>query len=227
MEKLGDILRAAREQSPRPAVIPSPEASDIQSDEEKADPKEYWRKSLRITDMEHTFKNFKPRAGSKLALRAFRAIADGTTDKPFLFCYGTTGNGKTHLIEATILRWLERGIICRYLVVEEFLAMLRRAMNENARTGEAELFDRFCANPYMVLDDLAIEQGTPWQFSRLEELIRRRDAGRLVTIMTTNRDIQQLFDEGNMPRLLSRFSDPDKSEMILNGAIDYRLREAK
>jgi len=180
---------------------------------------------LRITCMDNTFENFKPRPGTELSLRAFKALADGTTDKPFLFCYGTTGCGKTHLIEATIIRWLERGIICRYYTVGEFLALLKAAMNDNDRADEAELFGRFCNAPYLVLDDLGLEYGTKWEYSRLEELIRRRDAERLVTIMATNRDIQQLQKEGDVPRLLSRFSDPAVSELVVNGAIDYRLRE--
>ena len=189
------------------------------------DKKEATRLSLRITNRNCTFENFKLREGTEAAFKAFKALADGTTDKPFLFCYGTTGCGKTHLIEATIRQWFYgRGIICRYLTVGEFLALLKGAMIDKDRGDEGELFRRYCTAPYLVLDDLGLEYGTKWEYSKLEELIRCRDADGLVTIMATNKDFKQLLSEGNMPRLLSRFSDSSVSQLILNGASDFRRR---
>lgn len=192
----------------------------------EADKRGAIQRSLRITSLNHTFENFKHRKGTEAAVKAFEALADGTTDKPFLFCYGTTGCGKTHLIDATIIRLYNRGILCRYLTTGEFLALLKGAMTDKDRTDEGELFRRYCTAPYLILDDLGLEYGTKWEYSRLEELIRCRDADGLVTIITTNKDFKQLVDEGNIPRLLNRFRDPSKSQLIFNAASSYRERSA-
>ena len=179
------------------------------------------RSSMRISSLGHTFDSFKVLAGTEEVFRAFKAIAQGETEKPFLFCYGGVGNGKTHLCEATVIELRKRGIFCRYYTVPEIMSLLKRAINrEISGVDPDDLLQRFCQARALILDDLEI--GTDWERQKLEMLIDARYRNRRLTVLVSNRDLDEL--EKWSDRIVSRLSDPDVSHMVLNRGEDYRRR---
>ena len=177
---------------------------------------------LRVSDDKHTFATFKQTKGTELAFKAFKALAEGATDKPFLFTYGPVGNGKTHLVEALILRWWERGINCRYFTVYEMIDRIKAGIPDDATFSADEVVQALSTQKRLVMDDLGVEYETPFTQSKLEQIVDSRYRARLVTVMTTNKDLSQLSE-----RIISRFSDPEVSQFVLNSARDYRRRNLK
>lgn len=176
---------------------------------------------MRISDLGHTFESFKVLPGTEDAVRAFRAVAKGETEKPFLLCYGGVGNGKTHLCEATVIELRKRGIFCRYYTVPEIMSLLKKAINrEVPGLSPDDLLERFSQARALIMDDLEI--GTPWEKRELEMLVDTRYRSQRLTVIVSNRDLGELEEWSE--RIVSRFSDPDISEMVLNKGEDYRKR---
>jgi len=176
---------------------------------------------LRISSTEHTFANFRRIKGTETCYKAFKSLAEGKTDLPFLFCYGVVGNGKTHLIEALILRWYERGLICRYARCSDIIATIKRGMDKDQFITVEDRVESFSKSKRLVLDDIGGGMyETPWVDAQLENIIDARYRARLVTVATTNLDLSKLPE-----RIVSRFMDPDVSVVVLNEATDYRRRQ--
>lgn len=175
-----------------------------------------------------TFANYNQRIpGVKKAFDAFKALADGTTDKPFLLCIGGVGNGKTHLIMATINRLNERGVFrayqAWYQTAPDFFDYLRSGMNTPPGVPDVEERTRQMSRcPFLCLDDLGMEYGTKWEYARLDQIIDARYRNRLITIAATNKDISEL--KAVMERVISRFSDTEISQLVLNEGSDYRRK---
>lgn len=97
-----------------------------------------------------TFDNFKPVLGAETTLDAFRDIAFNPDAPPLLFVYGTTGNGKTHLCEATIIELLKRGVDCRLWAVADLVSKLKESIPEN--TTEL-IISNLKKLPALILDE--------------------------------------------------------------------------
>lgn len=181
-----------------------------------------------MSDMNHTFANFRRVKGTANALGAFKALADG--ERPFLLCYGGVGNGKTHLLEAAAIRLNEMGKHGRLWVFADFLSWLRRLMGEKLEDVDT-IIERYQSNrAYLFFDDVGMEYGTPWEESVLERIINGRYRSRGITALVTNKDLDQVDDKGRRcipERVVSRFFDPDIGVVVLNEAEDYRKRVAK
>lgn len=176
---------------------------------------------LRLFSLEHTFANFKKRKGTEKSLEAFQNLAEGKTDKPWLFCYGTFGNGKTHLVEALILRWWERGILCRYLTCSDIISSIKRGMEKEQFITVEDRVKSISETPRLVIDDIGGGMyETAWVDAQLENIIDARYRARLVTVATTNLDLSKLPE-----RIVSRFMDPDISVVVLNEGSDFRRRQ--
>lgn len=175
--------------------------------------------SFGVSNLNHTFENFKVVPGTKEAYEAFKALAEGT-GKPFLLCYGGVGNGKTHLLEALALRLRERGIISRVWVVADFLSYLRRLMCEGKEDMDV-VIERYQSGCAVLFDDFGMEYGTDWEMSVMERIINGRYRARAITVVNTNKDLDEL-----PVRVVSRFFDPDIGIVVLNSASDFRRRKA-
>ena len=177
--------------------------------------------SRSLSTLDHTFKSWHLAKGTEKAFVAARALGEGTTDLPFLLIYGGTGNGKTHLIEATIIALGQRGIWARYWTAAGMFDFLKAGIN--AELGHPDVDDRIeqlCNSRVLVLDDLGVEKDSVWNWSQLERIIDYRYRFRNITIVATNLDIDDL--EKKSERIISRFSDPDVACLILNRGEDYR-----
>jgi len=175
-----------------------------------------WLKVKGLAEIENTFENFVHIGGTEAAFEAFQQLANGWTDKPFLLCAGGVGNGKTHLCQAAVARLNQREVKTWYYSVADFFAELKAGMTNN--TVEEKIKWAKQAQG-LCLDDLGVNYGSMWELARLEEIVDARYREGLTTILTTNRDIKEIPE-----RIVSRFYDPDRSNVVLNSAPDYRRR---
>ena len=179
-----------------------------------------------ISSLNHTFENFRGLKGTQEAFNVFSNLASRKSDKKFILCFGVTGSGKTHLIEATIIAWAKQGIFARYNTMSEILRRLKSSFNQRHIPTYDEVFKSICGTPRLIIDDYGMgSTETRWEVSELEDIINERyhkryyDDGK-VTILASNKDIKGLPD-----RVVSRFYDPDFGVVVFMEAGDYRRRK--
>ncbi len=190
------------------------------SEESIEEKREKLRQSLGVSTLNNTFENFKVLPGTADAHKAFKALAEGQVDRPLLLCYGGVGNGKTHLCEASVITLYKRGIFCRYLTMARVMRVFKAAIRPTSSTSLEVLLERYCQAHCLVLDDVGMGgSGSEWEYGQLEEIVNERYREKLFTIMTTNRDLEELPE-----RVVSRFSDPAVGVVVLNSGADYRRR---
>ena len=212
MEKVGDIINRLRTEG-----IPLRKNTEMSPIDESRS----LEAELRLPLLHHTFANFKRRKGTEIAYKAFKDLADGVTELPFLLCTGGVGNGKTHLVEALIRRWYERGILCRYLRCADVLSVIKRGMEKDQSVPVEERVRIYSEGSRLVIDDIGGGvYETDWVRAQLENIIDARYRNRLVTVATTNLDLSELPE-----RIGSRFADPSISQLVINEATDYRRRQ--
>lgn len=182
--------------------------------------------SLNISSLSHTFANFKVTDANRGIVKIFKTIPDGKCQYKFILLYGTTGCGKTHLIEALILEWDKMDIRYRYTTIGERLRALRQCLDKNHIPSLQDVMNSYFVAPRLILDDygMGITESI-WEQSILEEIIDERYRRRfypqeMITILTTNKDIKELPD-----RVVSRFKDPDTGIILFNSDSDYRRRK--
>ncbi len=180
--------------------------------------REELRKSLCVASLDNTFENFRPVAGTKEALAAFKALVEGKTKRKMLLVYGGVGNGKTHLCEAAAIALYKRGLFCRVLTMAKIMRALKSCMDPEPLTSLEGLICRYGQAERLIIEDVGMGgSGSAWEYGQLEDIIATRYRERLFTIMTTNRDLIELPE-----RIVSRFRDPDVGMVVLNEGADYR-----
>jgi DNA replication protein DnaC len=179
-----------------------------------------------LSSLEHTFANFKPVPGTEEAVKLMKEIAEGESDRKFVLLYGTTGCGKTYLIEAVIITWLKKNIPTGYQTLSQMVRYLKRAFQAGSIPPYDVLFEQICKRNRLVLDDVGM--GTiesKWEIAVLEDIINERYHRRYypdgkITILATNKDIIELPD-----RIVSRFYDPEFGAVVHIKAGDYRMKK--
>ena len=213
---LGSLHRGTATQSLKTS---EPEYTEPTLEEKR----EELRKSLGVSSLNNTFENFKSVPGTGKALAAFKAMAEGTTNKQMLLCYGGVGNGKSYLCEATAITLYKRGIFCRVMTMARIMRALKQCMGPEPLVPYDELLDRYCHCGHLIVDDVGMGgSGSDWEYGQLEEIVVARYRECLAgtnrfTIMTSNRDLTELPE-----RIVSRFRDPDVGMVVLNEGADYR-----
>lgn len=138
-----------------------------------------------------------------------------------LLCYGGIGNGKTYMMEATVLRLRERGFYSRVSVWNQFTGVLKNALRTKGCIPSYEqLLMNYCQAKIILMDDYGMgTTDTAWEKSVLEQLIDYRYYNHLPTALTTNMKLEDLPE-----RVVSRFSEPGVGVIVENKAGDYRQR---
>lgn len=176
------------------------------------------RRDLQITSWDNTFAKFKKMVGTKDALTAFEQLTSGMTSWKMLLCYGAVGNGKTHLCEATAIELYKQGKFTRVLTMSKLMSILKSTLNKDSEITIEYLISIYQHMDRLIIDDVGMGgSGSDWEFGQLEDIINYRYRENLFTIITTNRDLTEL-----PRRIVSRFQDPDRGRVILNGGKDYR-----
>ena len=213
LEKQGNI------QTPIPSDTGSEGEEEVESDWEKA-------RRFNISTITHTFESFDKVKGAEFVYDSMLSIANGKSDRKFVFLYGTTGNGKTYLLEALIIAWAKQGVWSRYQTNSQIMRRLKAGMNRGSFPRYEEIFTGLCNTDRLIIDDVGM--GTvegSWELTTLEDIINERYHKRYypsptITIMATNKDIIDIPD-----RISSRFFDPEFGVVIRNEADDYRRRK--
>ncbi len=163
------------------------------------------------------FDSFKPVLGAESTMEAFKDIAFNEAAPPLLFVYGTTGNGKSHLCEATVIELLKRGIDCRMWPVADLVSQLKESIPENTTDL---MINNLKKLPALILDDWGQNYGSSWEVQKLEEIVIARDREGMITIITSNLEPDALPE-----RVISRARDATKARIIFNKAPDFRPKK--
>lgn len=158
--------------------------------------------------------------GVQEGYEAALAFADARTG--WLVLQGTNGCGKTHLAVAVARQCLDNGAVVLFMNIPDLLRSLRATLSPGAEEHYDREFSKMCEAEVLVLDDLGVEQGTPWAIETLYLLFNHRYAARLATVVTTN----HVDLVGIDPRIRSRLRDRRLVRtVIMDGAQDFRELE--
>lgn len=171
-----------------------------------------------------TFENFTfdlPYLSSqqRASLRAAYEVAYAYAREPqgWLVLEGTYGCGKTHLAAAVANLRLNQDETVLLVTAPDLLDHLRTTYGPSSEVGYDEMFDRLRNVPLLVLDDLGVENPSPWAQEKLFQLLNYRYNRQLSTIITTNTDLD-LLDA----RIRSRLLDESIIHRVRITAPDYR-----
>src|SRR5947209_5475495 len=132
---------------------------------------------------DYTFDRWKAKEGGKRApgspdhafdLARKYAADPGGNGRPWLFLYGPTGTGKTHLAAAVGHERIARGQPAMFAVVPVLLRKLRKTFNPENGDSFDEMFDALLDTPLLILDDLGTQSATPWAAEQLFQLFNHR-----------------------------------------------------
>ena len=213
MEHIGKALRNFHPGTATPNRPQTQSSTGSLSNRERR--KKQLAKSLGVTTLDNTFENFRLMLGTEQALAAFKAVLDGP--EFMLLCYGGVGNGKTHLCEAAAIELYKRGRFCRVMRMPEMLSTLRQAINDPDMDYDMVL-GNYCYAERLIVDDIGAG-GSDSDFGKrvLESIAVARYGRQLLTIMTTNKEIEERPE-----RVLSRFKDTITGYLVVNEGVDYR-----
>lgn len=190
-----------------------------------------WRDRLRSMGnlgayADKTFANFEfdlmelmPSEQASLEHAYNTALRFGEHPQGWILLEGQYGCGKTHLAAAIANYRIDQGDTVLFITVPDLLDHLRSAYGPTSEIGYDETFERIRNAPLLVLDDLGVENPSPWAQEKMFQLLNHRYVKRLPTIITTNVDIDTLD-----PRIRSRMLDIDLISRVIINAPDYRSR---
>ncbi len=190
--------------------------------------------SRRLSSLEHltqiadlsemTFEHFHVEAPGNSpeqirSLRSAYAAAREYADNPsgWLVLHGGFGCGKTHLAAAIVNEHLRRGRSALFIVVPDLLDQLRATFSAESDETYVARFDAVRDAPLLVLDDLGTQATTPWAGEKLFQILNHRYNARLPTVITSNRDLEEL--DGRLRSRLGHFGLVRPVEIK---ALDYR-----
>lgn len=176
-----------------------------------------------ITYKTHRLQSFIERKGTEEAYQAALNFVSDKVKHFFLTIYGEPGRGKTHLALGIGWHWLENkyGSV-KYWQVEALLGDLRHGFAANTEEklySFDQLMKRVKEVRLLILDDLGVEQSTPWARAKLDEIFDYRYINQLKMVVTTN-----LLPELLEPRIASRLSE---GVQVLFECDDYRKNKEK
>lgn len=152
------------------------------------------------------------------SLRAAYNAATRFAENPegWLLLEGGYGCGKTHLAAAIGNARIAHGDEVLFVTSPDLLDHLRVSYGD-AEQGYDETFERLKGVRLLILDDLGVENPSPWAKEKLFQLLNHRYTQRLPTVITTNAELERLD-----PRLRSRMQDVDRTSRVIITAPDYR-----
>ena len=156
-------------------------------------------------------------------LRRAYTIAKEYAEKPqgWLVFMGMYGCGKTHLA-AAIANYLHlQGHPVRFEVVPDLLDHLRATFEPGSAVSYDQRFNEVRRAWLLVLDDMGLQNATPWAQEKLFQILNHRYVARLPTVITVSDDGWEQLDE----RLKSRFLDANVCKLVEIDVPRYRGAE--
>lgn len=110
-----------------------------------------------------------------------------------LILSGGVGTGKTHLACAiaryVITEHLKRAT---YTSVVDAVRQVRRTYDRDTEETESDVLDRLSGVPLLILDEVGVQSGTDHEYATLFEVLNRRYADVLPTILISNLGMEEL-----------------------------------
>jgi len=192
-------------------------------DDEQFQARVKWSNIPVVTHRTHRLQTFLPPKGAEAAYRAALDFISGKAEHHFLTFVGEPGRGKTHLALGIGWHWLENDLgLVKYWQVEALLDDLRqgfRADSDEKIYNFNALLKGIKRVPLLILDDIGVEQSTPWARAKLDEIVDYRYINVVQTVFTTNLAPSELES-----RITSRLQEG--VVVVLEGE-DYRPIKAK
>jgi DNA replication protein DnaC len=130
-------------------------------------------------------------------------------DKHGLYLYGPWGTGKTGLAIAAMHTVVAARQPALYVPTFQLFQMVRESLAASQRIREGYADDEDLKDesrsskqlqlvrtiPWLILDDLGVECGSPWVISQLYAILETRRLMELFTILTSNNDMQTLQEQ--------------------------------
>lgn len=130
----------------------------------------------------------------------------------WLYLYGPTGGGKSHLTAAIANDCAKNGMPTAYASTPELLAFVQKGFKDNSSDVR---FEGLQGVELLVLDDLGTEKASEWTVETLFRLLDERSRHSRPTVLTSN-----LHYDALPPRLSSRIAEiATVSPLIVS---DYR-----
>lgn len=154
-------------------------------------------------DFDFSFYSADKRGGNKLTYRDnaativkaaqgfTAAVAAGENPDGLLF-QGAVGYGKTYLAAACANDLIEKDIAVRFVVVPDFLDLIRDSFNDHSPYRESVLMQEVKTAPVLILDDLGAHNYTDWSVKTIFAILNYRLNYELPTVITTNLEREQL-----------------------------------
>ncbi|MDZ4248652.1 MAG: ATP-binding protein [Candidatus Nanopelagicales bacterium] len=149
-------------------------------------------------------------------------MASLDTVRRSLFLHGPVGRGKTGLAVGYAWECLRRTEIrsLKFVDVPDMLAAFRDTYNHPSHADtptEHDLIARYANAGLLVLDDLGAEQvkNSGWVEDRLYQVIGRRHANEMPTVITSNLSLQQLVDRVG-ERVVERIAEMVGPDGVIN-----------
>ena len=184
----------------------------------------YEQAALPVGKKEFTFGNFEPKPGTGEMVKAAGRFLRGEGPR-ILTLVGNPGAGKSHILEAIGRSALEMGRSVRYDLAANFLNRLRHTYNSDSGDDVFDLLAWYQRQSILLIDDIGLEQATPWVQEQLTALIEGRIQSGGWTATATNWDKTRMAEHLG-PRLASRLystnSELGAAEVVITTAGDYR-----
>ncbi len=132
-----------------------------------------------------TLKSLASTEGNRKAFGLVRSFLEGKVVPPIALFIGIPGVGKTTLAYVIAWEYLEAGDRVLYFQAEELLNALQAVLDNGKEYGR--IWDRLKAADLVVLDDIGVQNRTPWRDAQLDTLVDFRYRERLPLVMTTNK----------------------------------------
>ncbi len=152
-----------------------------------------------------------------LASAVERARTYAAKPEGWLLITGFNGTGKTHLAAGVANVVVAKHHALMFVTAPDLFDHLRRTYQEDSDEGYDEVFERVRNIPFLVLDDLGVENQSTWVTEKLFQLLNHRYIHRLPTIITSN-----IIPEHFPPRLSSRMLDQSVVHHLSLDVADYR-----
>jgi chromosomal replication initiator protein len=189
-----------------------PAAEDREADETEESAPRAAAKPAKNCHSRNTFDNFVVGEENRYARAAAMAVAKTTAIYNPLYIYGSTGTGKTHLMQAVAhhVAVTKPGMTTEYVTCEEFLNLFVASLQGNRHY---EFRNRFRKVDYLLIDDVhQLANKAQLQEEFFNTFNTLHNAGKQI-ILTSDKQPSQI--KGLEERLMSRFESGVAAEITM------------